>query len=57
MAVQIITFQLCSNPSTYQDFIVDDSVVLSGHTIFADYECWESTGNVGGGPTGTVYII
>ncbi len=54
MAVQIITFQLCSNPSTYQDFIVDDSVVLSGHTIFADYECWESTGNVGGGPTGTV---
>jgi hypothetical protein len=54
MAVQIITFQLCSNPSTYQDFIVDDSVVLSGHTIFADYQCWESTGNVGAGPTGTV---
>jgi hypothetical protein len=54
MAVQIITFQLCSNPSTYQDFIVDDSVVLSGHTIFADYQCWESTGNVGAGPTGIV---
>ena len=54
MAVQTITFQNCLNPGTYQDFDVDTSIILSGHTIFADYECWESTGNVGGGPSGTV---
>ena len=54
MAIQTIIFQNCLNPGTYQDFDVDTSVILSGHTIFADYECWESTGNVSGGPSGTV---
>ena len=51
---QIINFQNCLDPASYYDFVVDDSLVLSGDTIFADYQCWSSTGNVGGGPTGTV---
>ena len=54
MPAQIITFQNCLDPASYYDFVVDDSLVLSGDTIFADYQCWTSTGNVGGGPTGTV---
>ena len=54
MAIQTITFQNCLDPGTYYDFVVDDSLILSGDTIFADYKCWTSTGNVGGGPTGTV---
>lgn len=54
MTIQTITFENCLNPGTYQDFDVDTDVIVSGDTIFADYQCWTSTGNVGGGPSGTV---
>jgi len=54
MAVQTITFQLCSDPVVTQDFNVDTSVILTGDVIFADYQCWESTGIVSGGPPGSV---
>ena len=56
MAIQTITFRLCSNPTIFEDFDVDTSIVTTGRAIFADYECWESTGSVGSGPTGTVMI-